>query len=237
MTNKGNFLISILILILGIVFIWCYDHATLPQYVVTLCGLAFVVPAVISLLGAFVFNRKGSSSAVQRMIQIVCGVGGLGLGLIIILFPDEFKPLLVYPFALLIAVGGLFQVFQLSHRYRPVDYPGWMLVGPILLVVCGVVMLCIPVLKNPANSALLVLVTGICGVVYGVTGVLVTILGRTLPPLVRPAKGDSAQPESAREAEESARESEEASRHALAQESAPVNTAGAMSPTLKEGTW
>lgn len=192
MTNKGNFLVSALILVLGAVFIWCYDHATLPQYVVTLCGLAFAVPAVVSLLGAFVFNRKGSGSALQRMIQIVCGVGGLGMGLIIILFPDEFKPLLVYPFAVLIAVGGLFQIFMLSHRYRPVDYPGWMLVGPILLIVCGVVMLCIPVLKDVANAPLLVLVTGICGVVYGVTGILISILGRTLTPLVRQEKSAKA---------------------------------------------
>lgn len=192
MTNKGNFFVSILILVLGAVFIWCYDRATLPHYVVTLCGLAFAVPAVVSLLGAFVFNRKGSASALQRMIQIVCGVGGLGMGLIIILFPDEFKPLLVYPFAVLIAVGGLFQVFQLSHRYRPVDYPGWMLVGPILLIICGVVMLCVPVLKDVANAPLLVLVTGICGVVYGISGLLISILGHTLPALVRPDKGSGA---------------------------------------------
>lgn len=188
MTNKGNFLISILILLLGAVFIWCYDRATLPQYVVTLCGLAFVIPAVISLLSVFVFNRKGSSSAIQKVIQMVCGVGGLGMGLIIILFPEAFKPLLVYPFAMLIAIGGLFQVFQLSHKYRPVDYPGWLLVGPILLIICGVVMICLPLFKEGQNSSVLVLVTGICAVVYGVTGLLISILGRTLPALVRPER-------------------------------------------------
>ena len=180
MSNKGNFLISLLILALGVVFIWMYDRTTLPQYIVTLCGLAFVVPAVISLMSVFLFNKKGSANAAQRIIQMVCGVGGLGLGLIIIILPDLFRPLLIYPFAFLIVFGGLFQIFQLSQKHRPVDYPSWLHVGPIVLIAAGVVLFCLPGLKEAANEAWVVLVTGIAAIIYGINGIIISVLGRTM---------------------------------------------------------
>ena len=63
MSNKGNALISILILALGAVFIWLYDRDTLPRSIVLLCGLAFVVPAVISMISMFISRRSDTTSA------------------------------------------------------------------------------------------------------------------------------------------------------------------------------
>lgn len=183
MSNKGNALISILILALGGVFIWLYDHDTLPKSIVLLCGLAFVVPAVISLLTMFISRRSDKASAGLRLIQMVCGVGGLGLGLSIILLPDVFRPLLVYPFAALMIVGGAFQVFQISHKYRPVDYPAWMYIAPILILAAGVVVLCTPSLHAIEYEKWIVLITGIAGVLYGISGLLISILPHRLPPL------------------------------------------------------
>lgn len=183
MSNKGNALISILLLALGGVFIWLYDRDTLPRSIVLLCGLAFVVPAVISLLTMFISRRSDKASAGLRLIQLVCGVGGLGLGLSIILLPDVFRPLLVYPFAALMIVGGAFQVFQISHKYRPVDYPAWMYVAPILVLAAGVVALCTPSLHTAENEKWVVLITGIAGVLYGINGLCISVQSRRLPPL------------------------------------------------------
>lgn len=183
MSNKGNALISILILALGVVFIWLYDRDTLPRSIVLLCGLAFVVPAVISLLSMFISHRSDKASAGLRLIQLICGIGGLGLGLAIILLPEVFRPLLVYPFAALMIVGGAFQVFQISHKYRPVDYPAWMYLAPILILVAGVVLICITVFHTAPYEQWVVLVTGIAGVLFGVSGLLVSVLARRLPPL------------------------------------------------------
>lgn len=183
MSNKGNALISILLLALGGVFIWLYDRDTLPRSIVLLCGLSFVVPAVISLLAMFIARRSDRASAGLRLIQLVCGVGGLGLGLCIILLPEVFRPLLVYPFAGLMIAGGAFQVFQISHKYRPVDYPAWMYVAPILILAAGVVALCTPALHTAANEKWVVLATGIAGVLYGINGLCISVLSRRLPPL------------------------------------------------------
>ncbi len=182
MSNKGNTLISILILILGAVFIYFFDGDQLPRSIVFLCGLAFAVPALVLLLATF-FTGKSKHSAAYRGIQIVCGVGGLGLGACIILMPDIFRPLLLYPFAALLLVGGAFQVFLISHKQRPVDYPAWMYVIPILVMITGVVMLCVTPLRNVENERWVVLITGIAAVLYGLNGIMVTVQSRRQPPL------------------------------------------------------
>ena len=182
MSNKGNTVVSILILILGAVFIYFFDGGQLPRSIVFLCGLAFAIPAVMLLVSTF-FTGKSKHSAAYRGIQIVCGVGGLGLGACIILMPDIFRPLLLYPFAALLVVGGAFQVFLISYKQRPVDYPAWMYIIPILVMIAGVAMLCITPLRNVENERWVVLITGIGAVLYGINGVMVTVQSHRLPPL------------------------------------------------------
>lgn len=177
MTTKGNALVSILVLLLGIVFIYFFDGDTVPRSIVFLCGLTFVVPALILLLSTFMTSRA-KQSAGYRSIQIVCGVGGLALGACIMLLPDVFRPLLLYPFALLLIVGGAFQILLLSRKQRPVDYPAWMFIIPVVVIIAGVVMLSVESLRNPSNERWVILITGISAVLYGVNGVLVSVLGR-----------------------------------------------------------
>lgn len=183
MSNKGNALISILILALGVAFVWLYDRDSLPRSIILLCGLAFVVPAVISLLYMFISKRSDRASAGLRLIQIVCGIGGLGLGLAIILLPHVFRELLVYPFGALMIVGGAFRVFQISHKYRPVDYPAWMYIAPLFIMVAGVVVLCVSWFHTSEAEKWVVLTTGVAGILYGAHGLCVSVLSRRLPPL------------------------------------------------------
>lgn len=175
MSNKGNVLISFVILVLGGVFIWLYDRDILPRFIVLLCGLAFVVPAVLSLLSTFFTGKNSRRGSAMRIIQMVCGVGGLGLGLCIMLMPDVFRPLLFYPFGALMIVGGLFQVFQLSNRNRPTNYPGWLYVAPILILAAGIVTLCLPSLHGESSERCLVLVSGIAALLFGINGIIISV--------------------------------------------------------------
>ena len=115
MSNKRNALISVILIALGVVFIWLYNRDTLPRSIVLLCGLAFVFPAVISLLSIFISRKNNSRSSGLRAVQLVCAIGALVLGGCIIFMPDVFRPLLVYPFAALMVFGGAFQIFQLFY--------------------------------------------------------------------------------------------------------------------------
>ncbi len=182
MSNKGNAFISILVLLLGAVFIYFFDGDEIPRSIVFLCGLAFAVPALILLLATF-FTGKNRHSAGYRGIQIVCGVGGLGLGACIMLLPDVFRPLLIYPFAVLMVAGGAFQVFLISHKRRPVDYPAWMYVIPIVVIIAGVVMLCVTSLRDVENERWVVLITGVAAVLYGFNGIMVSVQAHRLAPL------------------------------------------------------
>lgn len=188
MSNKGNALISVILIALGVVFIWLYDRDTLPRSIVMLCGLAFVIPAVISLISVFFAGKNSRRGSGARVIQMICGIGGLVLGLCIIFLPGVFRPLLVYPFAALLIFGGAFQIFQLSHKYRPVDYPAWMYLVPVLVLVAGVVILCVPTLREPSSQPWVVLTTGIAAVLYGINGLLISILPHRLPPLQHDTK-------------------------------------------------
>lgn len=175
MSNKGNVLISFLILVLGGVFIWLYDRDILPKFIVLLCGLAFVVPAVLSLLSTFFTGKNSRRGSAMRIIQMVCGIGGLGLGLCIMLMPDVFRPLLFYPFGALMIVGALFQVFQLSNRNRPTNYPGWMYTAPILVLAAGIATLCLPALHGESAERWLVLVSGIAALLFGINGIMISV--------------------------------------------------------------
>jgi len=177
MSNKGNALISLLVLALGVVFLWLSDRTDFLQSVVTLCGLAFILPAVISLISMFVVSRRNRQSAGLRLIQMVCGIGGLGLGVCIILMPGTFRALLVYLFAALLIAGGAFQVFLVSHKGRPVNYPSWLLVAPILVLVAGVVMVCFESFHLAANEKWVVLVTGVAFVLFGINGLIISVIG------------------------------------------------------------
>lgn len=112
MTNKGNCFVSIVILLLGAVFCWFSGHDHFTQWIVLLCGLAFVVPAAVSIFGMFVSGKAQRMSALMRVVQIICGVGGLVLGLCIIFMPDVFRSLLFYPFGALLVGADSFRSFR-----------------------------------------------------------------------------------------------------------------------------
>lgn len=110
------------------------------------------------------------------MIQMICGVGGLGLGACILLMPDTFRPLLVYLFAALLIVGGALQIFLVSHKSRQVAYPGWLLVAPILVLVAGVVMVSFESFRHMEYEKWVVLITGCAFVAYGLNGIIISII-------------------------------------------------------------
>lgn len=192
MTNKGNCFVSIVILLHGVVFCWFSGHDHFTRWIVLLCGLAFVVPAAVSILGMFVSGKAQRMSALMRVVQIICGVGGLVLGLCIIFMPDVFRSLLFYPFGALLVAGGLFQEFQVSHRNRPVDYPGCLHVVPVLLIAAGVVLLCVPALHELSAERWMLLMVGISAILFGVNGICVSVMARRLPKRLK--EGEAAEP-------------------------------------------
>lgn len=176
--NKGNAVLSVLILIIGIIFIVLWRRDTLPNGIVLICGLAFAIPSLFSIIGSFFNFSRYERSATSKAVELVCGIGGLMLGICIIFLPDVFRRLLFYPFGALIIAGGLYQIYTLARKNRPVDYPGWLLAVPIVLITTGVVIICLDSLHTHKSENLLVLITGICGVLFGIDGLFLSGVAR-----------------------------------------------------------
>jgi hypothetical protein len=183
MSTKGNALISALLVVLGVLFIWLHDRESLAALIIVLCGLAFVVPALISLASLVWSGRRESAEgavkatgSTMRIVQLICGVGGLILGVCIIVFPEVFSPLLVYPFAALLICGGGVQLFLLAHRNRPTAFPMWMLLPPVLTLVAGVLTLCVAPIHD--NLSVILLLTGIASLLCGVNGLVGGFIAR-----------------------------------------------------------
>lgn len=174
MNNKSNLLISILVLLLGAVFCWLCESPTLSDKILFLGGLAFLIPAVVSLFGLFMTKKGQEINAVQRVIQIVCGVAGVVLGLCVLLMPYFFRSLLGFMFGALLIVGGAWQIFLLTRKGRRADYAAWTVVGPVVCLVAGVLMISMPWFRNELNERYLVLVTGIGFVIFGLTGLIIS---------------------------------------------------------------
>lgn len=175
MSTKGNALLALVILALGVLFLWFYGNPAFMHSFVMVCGLVFIVPAVISLLSVFLSRRSRQGNSILRAMEIICGVGGLGLGACILIFPEIFKPLVVYLFAAIMIIGGIYQLILISDRHRQAAFPGWMNVAPLVVLIGGVVLACVPQLHGEENSALVVLMVGVGGVLFGLNGLWLSV--------------------------------------------------------------
>lgn len=145
-----------------------------------ICGLAFVVPGILTLLGLSFKHSAENHSAADRALRFICGIGGLGLGVVVWCMPDVFRPLLVYLFGILLIAGGIHQCAQLSRKARAAQYPGWLIFGALVILVGGVVLIVVDFFHKPAgvddygNEKWVLLTTGIGAVIYGVNGLIIT---------------------------------------------------------------
>jgi hypothetical protein len=176
MTNKLNFLIGLIAVVLGALFVWLYDSEALPRNIVLLCGIAFIIPALTSLVALALLWRRDGMVTAMRVVQMVCGLGGLGLGVCIILLPDVFRALLVYPFALLMLIGGAYQIYLLSNSQRTVNFSAWLCVAPILILVAGVLLLCLSWMDVEVAEHVVVLITGLAAVVFGANAITIAVI-------------------------------------------------------------
>ncbi len=179
MNYKANGFCSLLILVLGIVFI-CYDNQLINKAVLILCGVAFFVPGLLSVAGALV-RKAQSQSSFSKALRIICGISGMGLGVCIWCVPEVFQPVIVYLFGALLILGGIYHLFMLSSRHRAAEYPGWLIVGPLLNIAAGVVMIVVDYFHHygvgfERNEFWLILITAICMIIFGLTGLVMSVM-------------------------------------------------------------
>ena len=149
-------------------------------------GGMFMLPAVIYLVMVAVRHADARTSA--DYMGVLPAVGGLCFGLVMIIKANLFDGILQMFMGLLLVVLGLFHVIYLLLSGKSLKIKGWYYLAPVLVVLCGVLSLALPALRN--NDSLVVLLTGICLLLFNFTSLqeyLAERRGRNATVAVQPA--------------------------------------------------
>lgn len=158
MSGKSDLFTSIIVAIAGIVMICFYQRIDILAWIVILIGAMFLIPGIFSLILGMRSREKGGSTT-----QVIAGVGATALGAIMMAMPDAFAGVLVYLFAGLLIIGGIYHIVFVGWLARPYVLPFYYYILPVLMIVAGVVLLATN-LRTLNN--IVVLVTGISFVVW-----------------------------------------------------------------------
>lgn len=173
MKRKSTVWLNSVLFIIGVALIVMNGRDSLLGTIVLIAGIMFIVPSIINMLmlvGEANRRKEGSRRPADRGLAARCvgwcsSVGGLGLGVAMLLTPGTFSSILVYIFAGILVLGGIYHFYILSCAYRPIIFPGWLYILPAALVAEGAVIF-FSVVKDDVPAV--VLMTGIGLVVFAV---------------------------------------------------------------------
>lgn len=176
---KGGtlFVTNAAVLVAGIIMIAASRRPDFLHTIIFITGILFIVPGLINM---FVLGREGKRSpenpkGQSQMARVTgwatCGAA-LILGTAMCIVPEEFRPLLVYIFAIALLLGGGYHIYMISRGLRPVRFPAWVYALPLLMVIAAGVMLFVPSLKDASRQSTVILITGIGMVVFAVTSIV-----------------------------------------------------------------
>lgn len=173
MKSKSAVWSSVVLLVIGIALIVLKGRDTLLGTIVFIAGIMFIIPSVINMLMLIReanrrkagYRRPADRGLGMRCVGWCSSIGGLGLGIAMLLTPGTFSPILVYIFAGILVLGGIYHFYILARAYRPIIFPGWLYILPAALVAGGAVIF-FSVVKDDIPAV--VLMTGIGLVVFAV---------------------------------------------------------------------
>jgi len=133
------------VLALGILLVVVSDR--MPVWLVMACGLLFVIPGAVALVGWF---RRDSTFPAAPLYP-VSALGSILLGSILLLFPASFVTVLMYILSALVLLAAATQFYSIYMLNRQgVRFSPWYCAVPTLTLAAGIY-----VLINPAGAAAL----------------------------------------------------------------------------------
>lgn len=173
-SQLSNVLMSVLMAIIGLVFIgWC-DQPRLHQAIMVIAALAFIIPGLALLMSLIGKKDRRAGAGVGNG---VCGAVALILGIVILVAPDVFKLFLVYLFGGVLILIAIWQFYLMLRRNRVVEYPAWLKLLPVLVAATGIVMCVLDIFRYNESSGSLkwtMLAAGFGFTVIGLTGLIIS---------------------------------------------------------------
>ncbi len=171
MKMKSKMMANFVILVAGVLLMVFHDRQVLSTIIVMM-GVAFIIPSAVNLVLMLVRQKGNLSQAQRSMMQrtmfaygVVASLGGIGLGVWMVVSPETLIGIVVYLFAAILIIAGLYSVIMLSLGHRPVRFPLWMYIMPVLTAAAGGVILCTDV---KSIESTVVLITGIAATAFAV---------------------------------------------------------------------
>lgn len=173
-SQVGNIIMSLVMAILGLVFIWLCDRHVIGTTVLIAGGLAFIIPGAALMLSLLARRKNQTRGSVMTFITAICGLGAIALGVVILVAPDSFRHLLVYLFGGLLIISAAWEFDVMVRKNRGILYPAWLIVAPILIVALGVVMFTMDAFKGESNEKWMLLATGCGFTLFGIIGLFIS---------------------------------------------------------------
>lgn len=174
MKRRSYFLLSLLAIVAGVIFILSYMTIS-SAVLVMLGGVLFIVAGLLNM-AIYVSKRRehGERKPITTFLGYLTGGAAIILGLLMLIFEATFSVAVPYLFGLLMIVMATVQLFVLLSRRGRMQFSSWFLLAPLVLIGIGVF---IATFEAVVCDSTVMLATGIglafSGLVWGVEGFVV----------------------------------------------------------------
>ena len=160
-----NLLTNVILLLAGIILIIFHNVPTIMLWGSRVVGAMFLLPALIYLV--MVAVRHADTRTSTDYLGVLPAVGGLCFGLVMMIKAHLFDGILQLLMGVLLLVLGLFHIVYLLLSRNSLNIKGWYYLCPLVVLLCGILSLTVASLQ--ANISLVVLITGICLLLFNFT--------------------------------------------------------------------
>ena len=160
-----NLLTNVILLLAGITLIVFHTVPNILLWGSRVIGAMFLLPAIAYLV--MVAMRHADARTSVDYMGVLPAVGGLCFGIVMMIKASLFDGILQLLMGVLLIVLGLFHIIYLLLSRNSLNIKGWYFLCPIVVTLCGMLSLMVTSLRE--NIPMVVLMTGICLLLFNFT--------------------------------------------------------------------
>lgn len=160
-----NLLTNVILLLSGIILIVFHNVPNILIWGSRVMGATFMLPAIAYLV--MVAMRHADARTSVDYMGVLPAVGGLCFGIVMMIKASLFDGILLLLMGVLLIVLGLFHIIYLLLSRNSLNIKGWYFLCPIVVTLCGMLSLMVTSLRE--NIPMVVLMTGICLLLFNFT--------------------------------------------------------------------
>lgn len=174
MNSKTSVISNLIVLVAGILLCYVYNRENIPHSIVFISGITLIVPGLINLVLLFSHrdDDRHRPTAAMKVAGWISSVASVGLGVIMVVAPGLFTPILVYLFGAVMILASLMLIYLLSRVAKETKIPLWLFLGPVIVLIAGIVMLC---MGHSIADNYITLITGIAMILFSLSWFVASI--------------------------------------------------------------